>query len=219
MAARDRLVRSAISLIRRKGVAGTGLTDLTEHSGHSRRTIYLNFPRGKAELVEAATRAAGETMGDIMAAAAASDDPAEIVSALVQWWSGSLARTGHTAGCPVAAAALARPEAPGATEAAASVFSAWIQILASRFERAGVGPDTALRLATTVITAIEGAIVVSVAGGSSAPLEQTGASLVELVARHIPPPPDPNRPIAAASAPPPRSAMSSRSRSASPRSA
>ena len=51
MGARDKLVASAIDLMRRYGIAGTGIAQLLDHSGISRRSVYLNFPGGKAELV------------------------------------------------------------------------------------------------------------------------------------------------------------------------
>ena len=51
MTARERLIASAIELLRRNGVAGTGLAQLLEHSGTARRSVYVNFPGGKSELV------------------------------------------------------------------------------------------------------------------------------------------------------------------------
>ena len=43
MTARERLIVSAIELLRRNGVAGTGLAALLEHSGTARRSVYVNF--------------------------------------------------------------------------------------------------------------------------------------------------------------------------------
>ena len=48
--------------MQRHGVAGTGIAEILSTSGVTRRSIYLNFPGGKAELVAAATRSAGDEL-------------------------------------------------------------------------------------------------------------------------------------------------------------
>ena len=63
---RERLIDSTIALIRRRGVHATGLTDLLNHSGTARQSIYQHFPGGKAELVEHATKEAGRQMVDLL---------------------------------------------------------------------------------------------------------------------------------------------------------
>src|SRR5690349_23589082 len=60
--ARERLLTSAIQLMARDGVAGMGVAELIEHSNVSRRSVYVNFPRGKAELVADATKSAAESI-------------------------------------------------------------------------------------------------------------------------------------------------------------
>ncbi len=62
MRVRDRLTSATATLMQRHGVAGTGIAEILATSGVTRRSIYLNFPGGKAELVAAATRARGDEM-------------------------------------------------------------------------------------------------------------------------------------------------------------
>ena len=62
MSARDALIASATGLVCRHGVAGTGLNALLQDSGVARRTVYLNFPGGKSELITEATRVAGRAL-------------------------------------------------------------------------------------------------------------------------------------------------------------
>jgi AcrR family transcriptional regulator len=57
---RERLVSTAIELVRKHGVEGTGLAELLERSNTARRSIYQHFPKGKLELIEASTYAAGD---------------------------------------------------------------------------------------------------------------------------------------------------------------
>ena len=185
VAARDRLIQSTIDLVRRNGVAGTGVAQLLENSGISRRTIYLNFPGGKSELVAEATRVAGRAMSTFVESVAnpSADDA---LAAFVEWWKQFVVASDFTAGCPIVAAALGRSESAEAADAAGEVFTDWEQILAARLEREDVEADTAKSLATTIISAIEGAVVVSLATHSTAPLERTSRHMAELVALHAP---------------------------------
>src|SRR5207249_1860292 len=47
---RARMVRSAASLIRTRGVAGTSFSDVLADSGAPRGSIYHHFPEGKEQL-------------------------------------------------------------------------------------------------------------------------------------------------------------------------
>lgn len=92
MSARDTLIASVTGLVRRRGVAGTGLNALLEDSGVSRRTIYLNFPGGKQELVAEATRLAGNELTAIIKAAGDDVDPARGIQLFIELWEGATRR-------------------------------------------------------------------------------------------------------------------------------
>jgi AcrR family transcriptional regulator len=191
VAARDRLIGSAIALIRRHGVAGTGLTQLLDHSGTARRSIYLNFPGGKSELVARATAAAGQAICDAIEQSAADADPRTAFETFLTLWKDVVTSSDFTDGCPIVAAALGRSEAPEAADIAGDVFTDWERVLAARFEAANIVPASALQLATTVIAAIEGAVIMSLATKSAAPVQRTGQVLAALIAQHAHPlPPD-----------------------------
>ncbi|WP_194814313.1 TetR/AcrR family transcriptional regulator [Nocardia sp. XZ_19_385] len=184
MGARDKLVASTIDLMRRYGIAGTGIAQLLDESGVSRRSVYLSFPGGKAELVAEATRVAGEASSALMRTFTAGADVATCIAAYPAMWREAMLASDFTAGCPIVAAALGRSEAPAAADAAQRTFAEWEEILAERLRAEQVAPDTARSLATTIIAAVEGAVVLSLAARSAAPLERTGKHLAELVAQH-----------------------------------
>ncbi|MCM6773724.1 TetR/AcrR family transcriptional regulator [Nocardia sp. CDC159] len=184
MGARDRLIDSAVELMRRNGVAGTGIAQLLEHSGISRRSVYLNFPGGKSELVAEATRFAGQAYSALLRTVTAGADLATTLATFPGMWREVLVSSDFTAGCPIVAAALGRSEAPEAADAAGAAFADWEQILAQRLEAEKVDPDTALSLATTIVAAVEGAVVMSLATRSAAPLERVGAQMSALVAQY-----------------------------------
>ncbi|MEB3030659.1 TetR/AcrR family transcriptional regulator [[Mycobacterium] nativiensis] len=184
MTARTRLIGSAIALLQRKGVAGTGIAQLLEHSGIARRSVYLNFPGGKAELITDAAASAGKVISNAIRSLAAESDPVAAVQEFVALWKDALVGSDFEAGCPIVAAALGRSEAPGAADVAGEVFTDWEHLFAARLEGAGVAAETALRLATTTIAAVEGALIMSLAVRSVAPLQRAGQMVAELIAHH-----------------------------------
>jgi AcrR family transcriptional regulator len=186
MAARDVLLASITDLVRRRGVAGAGLSALLEDSGVARRTVYLNFPGGKAELVAEATRIAGQELSAAIRLAHDEGDPIQAVETFIDQWKAQLHATEMEAGCPIVAAVLGRSEAPAAAQAASDAVDDWRGILADGLIGAGVPLDQARSLATLVIASIEGAVLVALASGSTEALDDVGRHLVEVIQLHLP---------------------------------
>jgi TetR/AcrR family transcriptional repressor of lmrAB and yxaGH operons len=185
MSARDALIASVTGLVRRRGVAGTGLNALLEDSGVARRTVYLNFPGGKAELVAEATRLAGAALTAVIRTDDGGD-PAAAVQTFIDEWKAQLSATQMEAGCPIVAAILGRSEAPAAAQAAAEAVGEWQSILADRLVTAGADSGNARSLAALTIAAIEGAVILAVATQSTAALDDVGRHLVEVIRLHLP---------------------------------
>lgn len=183
MRVRDRLTAATAELMQRHGVAGTGIAQILETSGVTRRSIYLNFPGGKAELVAAATQSAGDEMTMTLRSYLGQPDP---VAAFIQMWSDALVSTDFQNGCPLVAAACSRDEAPEAAAAAAALFYGWAGLLAERLAADGIAPDVAETLSTTVIAAIEGAVILCRAEQSTTPLDRVSHHLSELISMHRP---------------------------------
>src|SRR5919201_518936 len=57
---RQRMIESAMALVAEHGVDGTSFSQVIEHSGAPRGSIYHHFPGGKAQLMEEATRYGGD---------------------------------------------------------------------------------------------------------------------------------------------------------------
>lgn len=169
--------------MQRHGVAGTGIAEILAASGVTRRSIYLNFPGGKAELVAAATRSAGDEMTTMLRDFVAQPDP---IAAFTRMWNEVLVSTDFEGGCPIVAAASGRDESPEAARTAADVFAEWAQLLAERLTDDGVNPAAAQSLSTTIVASLEGAVILSRAARSTKPLEQVSHHLDELIAAHRP---------------------------------
>jgi TetR/AcrR family transcriptional regulator, lmrAB and yxaGH operons repressor len=183
MRVRDRLTAATAALMQRHGVAGTGIAEILATSGVTRRSIYLNFPGGKAELVAAATRSAGDEMTVMLRDYFAQPDP---IGAFTRMWSDVLVETDFEGGCPIVAAASGRDEAPEAAGTAAEVFAEWAEVLAGRLRDDGVDHAAAQSLSTLVVAAVEGAVILSRATRSTEPLRQVTDHLNELIAQHRP---------------------------------
>jgi TetR/AcrR family transcriptional repressor of lmrAB and yxaGH operons len=174
---RDRLLYGAGRLLAERGYAGMELRDVAERGEAPRGSIYHHFPGGKAQLATEATELDGvririgierslverglkETLamfGEIFRRRAA-DDPGRI-------------------GCPVAAAALARPEDPALAAAATAAFESWEGAITAALEREGVARDSAAIFAAMVVSTVEGALVRARAAGDLAPLDSAIAGL------------------------------------------
>jgi TetR/AcrR family transcriptional regulator, lmrAB and yxaGH operons repressor len=179
----ERLTSATATLMQRHGVAGTGIAEILSTSGVTRRSIYLNFPGGKSELVAAATRSAGDELTTTLRDCIEQPDP---IGAFTGVWSEILTSTDFEGGCPIVAAAFSRDEAPEAANTAADVFAEWSQLLADRIHDDGINRAAAQSLSTTIVAALEGAVMLSRAARSTKPLEQVAHHLNELIAQHRP---------------------------------
>jgi AcrR family transcriptional regulator len=166
------MIRSAALLMRERGVEATSFSDVIEHSGAPRGSIYHHFPGGKAQLVAEATEWAGDVSARGLVTALEQGDPIAAVGRFFDAWRGVLRESGYVAGCPVVAAAVEGDRIPGAREAAAAAFARWEDLLAEAIEARGIGAARARGLATLVIAAMEGAVVLARAQGSPGPLER-----------------------------------------------
>jgi TetR/AcrR family transcriptional repressor of lmrAB and yxaGH operons len=181
--ARNRMIESAAVLFRERGVHGTSFSDVLEHSGAPRGSIYHHFPGGKAQLAEETTRYAAEFTATALAAALAEeDDPVAAVRAFAAMWRKLLRRTDFLAGCPIVSATLEGERSPAARDAAGEAFARWEALLAGALERRGAPRGRARSVATLTVAAVEGAIVLARAQRSLAPLERVVAELEALVA-------------------------------------
>lgn len=177
---RDRLLHSAVTLVRRQGVAATGLNELLERSGTARGSVYQHFPGGKEELIATSTRVTGEAMAARIREEAHRLGPVEIVRAAVDAAIGDLVGHDFELGCPIAAAATSGPDHAEAVTAAADSFGAWVRALRDGFANAGMDDPVAEAFASVVVSAVEGALLQARAARSLVPLHHVADQLCDL---------------------------------------
>jgi TetR/AcrR family transcriptional regulator, lmrAB and yxaGH operons repressor len=172
---RERLVRAAEQLFRTQGYAATGLKQLTQAAAAPWGSLYHFFPAGKEQLGEAAIGYAAEVYAvGWRAAFARHPDPAEATEKIFLNEVKILERSDYRDGCPIAAVTLDSGSTNEALRAAcARAFDLWRAAIADGLRDAG-GPDDAARdLAGFILSALEGAIVLSRAAKDAAPLRQS----------------------------------------------
>ena len=171
---KDRMIRSAYALFRERGYSGTGFREVSAHSGVTRGSIYHHFPGGKRELAEQVIHLAEHEVAGALRL--------HLLACGVRVHAIGLRAHDFNAGCSIAAVvAEAQPEEPQLAAAAAAAFGRWQDTLAAAFRRDGISPARARRLATLVVTAVEGALLLCRAERSSRPIDDIGRELQAIV--------------------------------------
>ncbi|QMU77776.1 TetR/AcrR family transcriptional regulator [Streptacidiphilus sp. PB12-B1b] len=162
---RERMVVSAAQLIRRNGVAATGMRDVAAHAGAPRGSLQHYFPGGKDQLVNEAVQWAGQYAGGRIGrflAELPEPTPSGLFAAMVRQWTDEYQAVGFGAGCPVAAAAVDCADSTESTRvAAAAAFADWNGPLAQALAGMGVPAGRTQALATLMISTLEGAILIA----------------------------------------------------------
>jgi AcrR family transcriptional regulator len=175
------MIESAAVLIREHGVEATSFSDVLLASGAPRGSIYYYFPRGKAQLVEEATKFGTDFVVARLASALERGSTADAVQTFGHFYGQILRDSDFSAGCPVLAAALEGERTPAARDIAGEGFQQWEELIAQGLRRDGVTPAQAGELATLIVSALEGGVVLSRAQRSTEPLERVLAQIDRLI--------------------------------------
>jgi AcrR family transcriptional regulator len=176
------MIESAAVLFRERGVHGTSFADVLDHSGAPRGSIYHHFQGGKTQLAEETTRWAGEFILAATVASLAESDPVGAIDSFRRWWTEILRNSDYAAGCVIVAATLEGEREPTVRDAAAEAFAKWERVLAGALRDRGVPAARARSVATLLVAAIEGAVVLSRAERTTKPLERVSWELTSVVA-------------------------------------
>jgi AcrR family transcriptional regulator len=162
---RDRMVRSAAQLIRRKGVSGTGMREIVIEADAPRGSLQHYFPGGKEELVSdallwmggVAARRVERSLREIEPRT-----PSALLASIVDSWRTDLTTEDFSAGCPLLAAAA---DTAATSEHLRSVleraFDGWLEPLSQSLIDLGVPPERSDGFAVVIVSALEGAIVLA----------------------------------------------------------
>ena len=176
---KGKTLAAAARLLRRQGYHGTALHDILAASGSPRGSLYFHFPGGKEEIGEAALTLAGEAVRQAIAHAAETSESALVfVTRVARGMASDLEKSDYREGCPIATTALetsAQSEALGA--ATRGAFQKWEAEIKRGLERFGMTSDEAESTATTVLSLLEGALLLARTYRSLEPMHRAEQAL------------------------------------------
>lgn len=176
---RSRMLRTAARLLQRQGYHATGLRQILSESGAPRGSLYFHFPGGKEQLAVEAVRAMSGRISRLIAQMlAAYTDPAEAVEAFTHGFAAVLRQSDYAEGCPVATVTLEAAASSEAIRAACdAAYVDWQRQLRDYLAASGVAPERVDDLATLVLAAAEGGLILSRARRDIQPLATIATQL------------------------------------------
>jgi len=181
---KQRMLDSAVLLLRERGAPGVTVDAVLAHSGAPRGSVYHHFPGGRNELILGALRQAGDYIAVIVEESVAAGDVQRTVGRFVRFWKRALTDTDYRAGCPLVAVAVdSREHIPDAAELVREIFVRWQASLSELLVANGFLVERAGRLANLIVASIEGAIILSRAHRDLTPLDDVLTEITPLLER------------------------------------
>lgn len=180
---RQRMLLSAIALLRERGARGVTIDAVLADSGAPRGSVYHHFPEGREQLVREAVAHASDFIGALISDFA--DDPSTALERFVDLWAQVLRDSDYRAGCPIVGIAV---DADVDTDLGERAFRGWADQLTRLYHAQGIAEADAARLASSTIAAVEGAIVLCRVQRSTQPLDDARRMLQTYHASLVPEP-------------------------------
>jgi TetR/AcrR family transcriptional repressor of lmrAB and yxaGH operons len=180
---KGKTLAAAARLFRQQGYHGTALHDILAAGGSPRGSLYFHFPKGKEEIGETALTLAGEAVRLAIAKAAETSQNAEIfLTRIARGMAADLEKSDYKEGCPIATTALETSAHSGVLGAATrSAFQKWENEIKRGLERFGMTTDDAELVATTILSQLEGALLLARTYRSLEPMHRAEQALKLLV--------------------------------------
>jgi TetR/AcrR family transcriptional repressor of lmrAB and yxaGH operons len=179
---RERIIMSMIHLLEVQGYSATGLAEINAASQTPKGSLYFHFPGGKVEIAQAAIRVAAERTAQKLKTALAHRDLGVAIAAYVGMVAEDLRASEFCRGCPVAnvAAELAASQ-EDLRQACEQAYFLWFGLLEQRLAQAGIVSSQAKVWANLILSAVEGALLLSRTYRSTEPLDLLARQLPEIL--------------------------------------
>lgn len=179
---REKMLETAISLMRRTGLSGAGINEVVRESGAPKGSMYHYFPGGKQQLARDALELYASRVRDFLdSTLSASGTPAARIRALFEALARRIEEAQFQASCAAGTVSLdLDPELEPLRNSIATAFSIWVDTIAAHFRSRNA--RAANSFAGLVLTTIEGAYIRSRAAQSADPFREAGRWLSALAA-------------------------------------
>ncbi|SHL32650.1 transcriptional regulator, TetR family [Pseudonocardia thermophila] len=182
---RERMVYSCAQLVRTRGATGTSVRDVVEHAHAPRGSFQHYFPGGKDQLVgEAVLWGADFAVERVRAyrRTARRPTPSGLFRHMAGQWKDEFTQRGFERGCPIMAATADLAGTGSKVRAQlAEGLRRWERAVAEELVAMDVPARRARRLATVMISALEGAIMSARLHEDVAPLTAVAATLAPVL--------------------------------------
>ncbi|MGW4833452.1 TetR/AcrR family transcriptional regulator [Amycolatopsis japonica] len=179
---RQRMLDSAADLFHQQGYHATGLNQLVAAVGAPKGSLYFHFPGGKEQLAAEAIRQSADRLCDqLRTIAANAPDIVTGIENVVDALATSLEESDFQRGCPLATVALdASGDSEAIRQACADGYKSWHTVIADALDTA-----KADHLATVVLAAIEGGLLLAKTLHDTAPLRAIAPHLRATLEREL----------------------------------
>jgi TetR/AcrR family transcriptional regulator, lmrAB and yxaGH operons repressor len=160
---KEKTLMAAAKLLRQQGYHGTALHDILDAAGSPRGSLYFHFPNGKEEIGGAALAMAAEAVRRAIAQAAETSKNVEtFLTRIARGMAADLERSDYKEGCPIATTALeTAAHSTVLGTATRGAFRAWETEIKRGLEHFGMKAADAEIVATTVLSQLEGALLLA----------------------------------------------------------
>lgn len=165
---KERLIRSAANLFRKRGYNGVGLSDLLSDAHAPKGSLYHHFPNGKSDLAVAAATWASDHMLRLIAVCfddARSFD--EGVTTLCFKLAKLFDQTDHWDACPIGSTLFEGPDNTAFRDLAERLYDGWIAEAQCHAQRFGQEEAEAAKTAEHMFILIQGGWLLARARRSS----------------------------------------------------
>ena len=184
---KGKMVAGAADLIRRRGLNATSMREVVRHTDTPRGSIGHHFPHGKQQIIEEAVIYSGQEVSAPLKKLVGERGAVAGLRAFIALWREVLESTQFEAGCPVLAVAVEQYMGDDGRynadvqdrllRQAHGIFIEWQSILSASLRKEGVVAARARRLATLVVSSVEGTVALCRAARSSKPLNDVAVEL------------------------------------------
>jgi TetR/AcrR family transcriptional repressor of lmrAB and yxaGH operons len=183
VATRDQIIETTCDLLELQGYHATGLNQIIKESGTPKGSLYYHFPGGKEALaVEAINHVGKIVLQRIRENLAQVTDCAEAISIFIKNVALNVERSGFRAGGPITTIAMETASTSETLrEQCQQIYDGWQEAFAEKLRAGGIDALRAKRIATLIIAAIEGGVILCRTSQSRVPLEQVSEEIYELV--------------------------------------
>jgi TetR/AcrR family transcriptional repressor of lmrAB and yxaGH operons len=183
--ARDQIIETTCILLELQGYHATGLNQIIKDCGSPKGSLYYYFPGGKEELTAEALYRVGQIVRErIKANLALVDSPAQAIGNFIRLVAKSIQASNYCTGGPITTVALETTAcSERLREECDRIYIGWQAVLFEKLLSGGFSMERSKRLASLIIAALEGGIILCRTNRSPEPLENIAQELEILLSQ------------------------------------